>query len=416
LNRGFDAILGNPPFLNQLEKATASTGAMAAVVHARSGGVIRGYTDLSATFLLMSARWLASGGHLVLVQPQSFLAARDAAPVRRTILVQCALRSLWVSNEHVFEDAAVYVCAPTLWRDGPRRGELARSVTARFEALPSREINQDELAVGETWSHLAAAAGGIPELSLDDHSELATIAEATADFRDQYYGLAGFLVEDSDVPAERRCAAECPAIITTGLVDLAECLWGRTSTRILKRKWQAPRVDRVRMRRDGSLGAWLDQRLVKKVMLATQTRILEVFVDELGEFVPSIPLLTVTPKVPDDLWRVASVLASPVSAAVAMCKYAGTALSADAIKLSAAQVARLPLPRSEVIWQAGCEQLRIAHQSHESGRRTEALRVFGQTMSRAYGLEPDVSEQVYRWWVGRLVGKDHFEEDQYAEV
>jgi hypothetical protein len=402
MTAGFDVILGNPPFLNQLETATVSTGAMANIVHLRSDGVIRGYTDLSATFLMMGSRWLASGGRLVLVQPQSFLAARDAAPVRTALLKDCSLTSLWVSNEHVFDDAAVYVCAPALQRDAPRSVELQRSATAKFNPLPRRPLDMDDLAQEETWSHLAAAASGVPELELRATVELGTVAEVTADFRDQYYGLDGFLLEDADVPEDRRHPGECPAIVTTGLIDLAECLWGQSSTRILKRKWQAPRVDRVRMNAAGSLGTWLTERLVPKVLVATQTRVLEVWVDDSAELVPSIPLLTVTPKPGSDIWLVAAAVASPVSAAVALCKYAGAALNADAIKLSASQLSRLPLPAEHARWQEGAQYLRVAHAARAPAERVQALLKFGDALSRAYGLRDSDAARVFQWWKERL--------------
>jgi hypothetical protein len=402
MSGGFDAILGNPPFLNQLETATASSGAMSNIVHARSGGVIRGYADLSATFLMMGSRWLGPGGRLAFVQPQSFLAARDAAPVRRAILAECALTSLWVSNEHVFDDASVFVCAPAFQRGGPRCTDVRRSSTASFVDLPSRSVLMDELLDAETWSHLVAAASGIPEVEILGTAELGSIADVTADFRDQYYGLDGFLVEDADIPAARRNRSDCAVVLTTGLVNLAECLWGKRPTRILKRKWHAPRVDRSRMDASGTLGPWLSKRLVPKVLVATQTRVLEAWVDERADVVPSIPLLTVTPRGATDLWLVAAAVASPVSTAVSLCRYAGAALNADAIKLSAAQVSRLPLPLDADAWRRGAGHLREAQMSSDAVGRRAALLQFGESMSRAYGLSGEQASQVMSWWTVRL--------------
>jgi len=407
---GFDCIIGNPPFLNQLENATASTGAMAAIVRLRSDGVVRGYTDLSATFLYFASRWIEHGGRAAMVQPQSLLAARDAAPVRQAVLADCSLTALWISNEHVFEDASVYVCAPTLQRSGPRSGPIARSATAKFLPLPERVIDHDQLAHAETWSHLAAAASGIPEVDLDHLPALSEIAHATADFRDQYYGLEGFLIENDSIDDERRTEAAYPRIITTGLIDLADCQWGTVSTRILKRKWNAPRIDRGRMEREGTLGPWIAARSIPKILLATQTKVAEILVDAQGSLVPSIPLITIMPHRTEDLWMVGAAVASPVASAIALCKYAGAALSADAIKLSATQVLGLPQPCEKARWKSGARFLEAAHAARTTEERHTCLSDFGQQMARAYGLPEVVACEVEQWWVRRLMANSRSEE------
>ncbi|HVM66999.1 MAG TPA: hypothetical protein VMU14_19180, partial [Acidimicrobiales bacterium] len=81
---------------------------------------------------------------------------------------------------------------------------------------------------------------------------------------------------------------------------------------------------------------------------------------------------------------------------------AGTALSADAIKLSAAEVARLPLPADREAWRAGAGAARAAT---EAGRRGDAdgwrgaLATLADAMGDAYGgPEPAVRS----WWWERV--------------
>lgn len=195
---GFAVIIGNPPFLNQLESATVSERGSAAMMQLATEGVVKGYADLSAAFLYCSTQLCCHGGRVTLIQPQSFLAAKDAGPVRCGVLQSNALVGLWVSNEHAFEGVSVFTCAPTIEIGGPRMGRLKRTATVKFTALPEIDIDHDLLATEETWAHLVAAASGIPELEIAAHGTIGDIATATADFRDQYYGLAGFLIEDAD--------------------------------------------------------------------------------------------------------------------------------------------------------------------------------------------------------------------------
>src|SRR3546814_1912082 len=56
-----------------------------AALQARHGDAVQAYTDPAWLFALTAVEQVAPGGHVALVQPQSFLAARDAAAVRRRI-------------------------------------------------------------------------------------------------------------------------------------------------------------------------------------------------------------------------------------------------------------------------------------------------------------------------------------------
>ena len=411
---GFDCVVGNPPFLNQLESSTSIARGLSAIVAKRSHDVIRGYTDASAMFLLIATQIVRRGGRVALVQPQSLLSSKDAAPVRTAVLKEGSLEAMWISNEHVFEGVSVFTCAPTIRMGGPRRSTLARSTGAAFSRLPPMLLDNDALAQEETWAHLAAAARGIPEIALRPSATIATLADATADFRDQYYGLRGFLRESATIrPDEREDACAYPPIVTAGLLDLAECRWGNASTRILKTRWQAPCVDRRMMEDQGTLGPWIRARLVPKILLATQTRVIEVFVDAAARFIPSTPLITITAKQPGHLWRVAAALASPVCTALAMQKYAGAAMSADAIKLSAKQVLSLPLPRNDEAWRDGAAALAAAHDAPSAAARRSHLGRYGGLMCRAYEIAPAASHEIFQWWTARL--GDHRDAASHAE-
>lgn len=403
---GFDVVLGNPPFLNQLEDATVRDRGAAALLRVVSGGAVRGYTDISAAFLLLAARLCAAGGRVALVQPQSLLAARDAARVRAALLARGSLAAVWVANEHVFAGANVLTCVPTFEMGGERRRTLSRSMSGRFTPLPEIRIDNDALAKSETWAHLIAAAVGVPEFAFEADGMIGTHARATADFRDEYYGLKGFLVEDDELAGRARSPDTAyPPVVTSGLIDLAACRWGGRSTRLHRSTWQAPRVDRERMRREGSLGAWIDQRLQPKIILATQTKVMEVFVDERGRYLPSTPLISVVPRVGDRIWHVAAALASPVVTAIALQRYLGAGLSANAIKLSAGQVLRLPAPSDGHAWNRAAVLFERVH-SVQGPDRAELLSAFAVESVNAYSLAPGDAERVIGWWTGRLARED----------
>lgn len=392
---GFDAVIGNPPFLSQLARATTASRDAAGLLRAKSEGVVQGYSDISAAFLWESVRISRSGGRVALVQPLSVLATRDAGRVRASIAREAALTSLWVTSRPVF-DASVLTCVPAILKGGARRGWLHRSRGPAFESMPDVEIDMDVLAAQETWSPLAAEAWGVPRCVYHTSGTIGDLADATADFRDEYYGLAGCIVEDEDVA--RGALDRFPALVTSGLIDLAELRWGSVTTRIHKRAWRAPRVDRAALAHDARMAAWIERRLVPKILLATQTRAVELIVDEAGELLPTTPTISVTVHDPASIWLVAAALASPVATAACVTRYAGSGMSAHALKLSASQLRGLPLPTDRRAWERAAKAIREAMNAPDDEARRRALRRFGHASLEAYDVDAEGRRALGRWW------------------
>lgn len=384
---GFDVVVGNPPFLNQLQRFTAHAAGVAARLNERSRGALRPYTDVSAVFLHRAVERVRPGGRIGLVQPQSLLAARDAAGVRAHLADSCALEAVWASDVPVFA-ANVITCAPVL------RRAAHQMAVRRFHGPAFGEL--EPLTVPDlrgSWAFLLAEGLGIPAVRLPrDHGVLADIADCTADFRDQYYGLAPYVHEAEDAPA----GAVAP-LVTSGLIDPARSWWGERTTRFLKRRWDAPVIGLDALRDDTKLHRWASRRLVPKVLVGTQGKVVEAVADEHGTWLPSVPTITVVPD-PAELWHVLAVLLAPPVAAEAAAEYAGTALSMRAIKLSASQVGRLPLPGDRGPWDRAAEAVRRAQ--HEPDLRLQHLVEAASLMCAAYGVD----EESLDWWRERVPG------------
>lgn len=348
----FDAVVGNPPFLGQLKRRTAG----------QRGG-IGAYTDTSAVFLHRALGLVAPGGVVALVQPLSVLGARDAGPVREQVAASGAVTDLWVTDRPVFRGTAVLACVPVV-RVGATGGPTP-----------------------DDWGRLAAPSFGIPVARFTSGTgTLGDLASCTADFRDQYYGL---------VPHVRDGGPGTP-LITSGLIEPAACEWGRRPTRFARRRYDAPVVD-VAAVREGPLASWVDARLVPKVLVAGQGRVVEAVADENGEWLPSVPVVTVVPRDPADLWRVLAVLLAPPVVADAAARYLGTGLAPGSIKVSARQLAALPLPADEDAWLAGACLARWA-QHAEPAERASLLAEAGAAMTAAYGGP----HPALGWWQDRV--------------
>lgn len=381
-----DLVIGNPPFLSQLSSGTAATKEYRLALKRRFGDALGSYTDPAAIFMLSAVeRVRVDGGIACLIQPVSFLASRDASAIRARLIEEAVLEELWLALERVF-DAGVDVCAPVLVRGGRE---------ASTTVLTGREMTEfataDAPTPGQSWSTFLALTRSVPIPVLQSAGTLGDIAEATADFRDQFYGVSPHVVDE---PAG---GADLPRLATVGLIDPAHFMWGRRHTKIGGRQFETPRV--VLADLDDKLQRWARSRLVPKLLLATQSRVLEVIVDEQGDLLPSVPVVTIT-TTPDRLWHVAACISSPPVAAWAFHEYLGTALSVDALKLSPTQVKTLPLPVDDDAWREGSDAFREASNATDSLERDAALSRMGTAMCRAYGVDPD--GPIRQWWAGRM--------------
>lgn len=383
----FTLVAGNPPFLNQLQSGTARRGAH---VDAAAGLGAAGapYADTSALFLAHGLDLVRHGGRVVLLQPQSVLVARDAGAVRAHVLGRATLRALWWSDRSVFE-ADVRVCAPVLERGPAAGGAAARTQLYQGGAVAPGPVVAAPVA-GETWGGLVAGLLGVPAVSLDGTRRLRDVAHASAGFRDEYYGLVG-AVHDVHVPPP----PDALRLVTCGLVDVLASAWGTRPARFARAKYAAPAVDPARL--DARTRAWVDAQRVPKVLVATQTKVIEAYVDEVGVDVPCTPVIAVHAPV-DRLWHVAAALSAPCISAHALALVAGAALSAQAIKLAARQVLDLPLPVDDAAWAEGAALAKAAAGAPAGPARTELLDRMGVVMDHAYG---GADPAVLAWWRDR---------------
>lgn len=350
-----DVVVGNPPFGGQLAGATVRDADSMAAAE-RILGRPSGYADTAGVFLVRALDAVRDGGSVVFVQPVSVLGARDASIVHDA--VGSALESIWLPDRQLF-DASVHVCAPVLRRG--RAGAIRR------------------------WTDLAADAMGVPDIELHG-APLSTMADATAGFRHEFYEVAAAVREsdDADGISETR-----PRLVTVGLIDPAHLLWGERSATVAGVTYRRPVVDVDALTTSFAL------RGRPKVLVATQTRIIEAVADHDGSSWPSVPVISVLPRDDVDLdLLLAALLAPPVSVWAAR-RATGTARSIGAVRLTAAQVLQIPLPVDADLWRAGADHL------HRHGR--DRIEVAARLLTRAHGLDDDEVEAVMAWWVERSV-------------
>ncbi len=383
---GFDLVVGNPPFLNRLRRAQAPDREYAARLRARFGAHAGGYADVAGVFLAQAVEIVRPGGVVAFVLPRSLLSTRDANAIRQVVARRAALETVWWSDDdNLFDHARVRVCAIVVVRDR-EQAAIGRFRDRAWRSVAPLAASDFDAAAASGWGSLTDDGDGDWMLGGNAAGTIGDLAAVTADFRDQYYGIVPY-VREGGGPHQ---------LVTCGTIDPLTSLWGQRPVRFAKRTWAAPTVDAAALRADApALRSWLDARTVPKVLVATQTRIVECTVDVDGSCVPCVPVVTVVPA-PDHLWRVAAALSAPVVTRLALRSYRGAARSIDAIKLSAQQIAALPLPADPDAWERATALATVL----ASGRRsTDQWRAFAVAANAAYGID---DAGLVAWWLDRL--------------
>ena len=299
---------------------------------------------LHARFLALAARTATRS--VAMVVPQSVLATNDGR-VARHAAVEAGFGVASVTRLEGVFDASVDACVVVLGRGAP---------------VPQ----------GPTWSSLLV--DDVPEVSLGG-SALGERCEVVAGFRQHYYGLRGHVHDGGDgLP-----------LVTSGSIDPAS--WGGRSVRFDGARFEDPRVSLDGV--DEPVRSWFRSLLRPKVVVATQTRVIEAAAHPRGEVVPSVPVISVMPHDPARVWHVLAVLLAPPVSAWAIRSWGGTALSSSAVKLGAPQVRLVPVPAPCPAWDDAASILRSRGSLLDAGRR----------MCDAYA----VGEEVLAWWAARLL-------------
>lgn len=365
---GFDLIVGNPPFQGQLRRGTARSAAERASLRGRFGDAAKGYVDSAALFLLAGCDELAVGGVMCLLQPRPTAVATHAAAVRAHV-AEVGVVDTWWTNRQVF-DAAVDVWAPVVMRDPPD------------VALVSA------LRAPGGWADHVADSVGLPPLGEVPGTPIGSLAAVTAGFRDQFYGVIPHASEEADAPdAVARLA-------TVGSLDPLRCTWGRTPVTFASRQWERPVVTAAALD-DPVVGRWVGSQLVAKVLVATQTRVIEAFADHDGSYLGVTPTISVVTD-PELVGPIAVALCGPVLSLLARRRHGGGGLGGS-LRLSAAAVRGLPLPVDPEPWRRAVELASEA--SVGSGRVPWAA--IGERLCAAHRVDDPA---VLEWWLAELAG------------
>ena len=190
---------------------------------------------------------------------------------------------------------------------------------------------------------------------------------------------------------------EVAPLVTSGALDWAGCAWGDRTTRFAKRRWHAPVVDAGRLAgAPPAARRWVERTRQPKLVVATQTRVVEAAVDTGGRWVPSVPALAVLPDAdsPVGVWHLAAAVLSPAATAWLARRSAGTGLERGALKVAAPDLAALPLPEEGEAWDAAAAALATFAAGPTAPGAGALLDRYLGAVAAAYGTAAPLD----RWW------------------
>jgi hypothetical protein len=181
---------------------------------------------------------------------------------------------------------------------------------------------------------------------------------------------------------------ELRRLVTSGSIGVGTSSWGTVRTRFARKGWDRPVVDAAAVARaDPTLGRWLALLDHPKVLVASQTRVIEAVADPGGRWVPSVPVVAVVPHDGRDVHRVAAALCAPPVSAWAAARASGTGMSSATMRVSTALVLAAPLPVDGDGWDDAAQLLRAGD-----------LDRFPEVATAMYDLPTGPAEAVCTWW------------------
>lgn len=374
-----ELVIGNPPFQGQLFDHTARDASAGEALRERYGTAVTAYVDTALLFLLAGARALDEGGVLAMIQPWSALSTSHGTAAREAVLSSAHLRAAWVPDARVF-DAEVDVWAPVL-----SGGAAPSSVEVRHGADTLRISPM----VDGNWARIAAAVNGVPEVEPRGAGCVGDVAVAVSGFRDEFYVTASAIHEAGD-PSGPSAGADRMRVVTSGAIDPFTVDWGGEPMRIARRSWSHPVVSLASLNElKPRVATWARRQRGPKVVVANQTRVIEVAADHVGDLLAITPVVAVVPHDPSVAGLLAAALSAPSLSALLHHRRGGAGQSKSGLRISASDLLELPMPEDLAALSPVLDAVERGAPWPEVGRLADA----------AFGVEDPA---VIEWWVGRL--------------
>ncbi|OLP20322.1 hypothetical protein BST81_00880 [Leptolyngbya sp. 'hensonii'] len=388
---GFDAVIGNPPFLDaELMVEHWPEQRRYCASHYRTAS---GNWDLFCVFIEKAIALCKPGGFTSLVVPNKLGSARYAAPARQLLALDNQLLSIRDYSMAGIFPASVYPIVYVTQKQPPQAGAMVRVE----QVHPGKPPIVRELACDRHFKQPERPwpifAGALPLTLLDQIQTrfpmLGSIAEVCgAATVGEAYQLQPLLQE-----AGADAAGALP-VVNSGTIDRYHLLWGQKPFRYLGQRYQRPVLERHRLqvlspRRQ-------EQVLQPKIIVAGMSKILECGVDLAGQVLAGKSTTIVRSSL--NLLHLLGLLNSRLLTLIYQSLFGGDRLQGGYLRIGPPQLRALP------IWVPNLADP-IDQQHHETLiRLVERMLVLQQEPDEAMQPEIDRLDQAIDHLVCSLYG------------
>ncbi len=342
---GFDAIVGNPPFGNRIERATALDSSFKRYAAAQYAPFAQGAGDYCLLFWARALlHLLAPAGVYGWLSPTALLS--DLKSWQAWVHAHARPTALILYPADLFPAARIRTTGYC-----GRRGQASdvtvvdhdtaggpSSMTRPWPASPARwyEVTQ-QLAVPGAPSRYPGQErewdmAPLDALPIRLHAGCATGAA---------YQLAPLVTDDAGGPGAR--------LVTTGALDRYDCTWGRAPTRYLHKTYDCPRWPTANRGCDipAAVTYALERQRGPKILIGGLTPVLECWLDMRGDAAGVVSTWVVAPGegvTLDGLFMLLTVLNSATFSRIYMGRYGARSMSGRHTTIYKQALREMPCP------------------------------------------------------------------------
>lgn len=371
----YDAVIGNPPFGNAIERRTARSAGYAAEMRRLYPEFARGAYDYCLLFFALAARLLAPEGRYGLIGPTALLS--DAKPWQRFMHEQMRPRLLFLYPVDRFGEARIRTTAFV-----GARGPCEQVEVRDYDGGQAPKTRRWSEGAG-TWFEDAREA-----LTITGAQRLRDVAEVFAGCTTgAAYRLAPLVTEARQAGARGGGLR----LVTTGALDRYRCKWGDEPIRFLGRDFARPLWPQEGPR--DVLAAVARQRR-PKILLGGLTSVLEAWFDVEGEAGGVVSTWVILPRPEADTWALLALLNSATLSRLYMARHGAKSMSGRQTTIGKPALLDLPLPDL-----ARCRELGLrARALQEQALDDSADHELHLATARLLGRSQAQAQEDLAWW------------------
>lgn len=347
IEKGFDIVIGNPPYIDS-ESMTRNDPAQRAALTAQYS-VAKGNWDLFVVFIEHAVRSLANGGTLSFIVPNKLIAAKYTETLRKYLLERSILTIRDYSRFKVFKEADVYpvvmVCSNT--QDASNKVTMATvSPDDISELLIQNEVDRGIFSSDIYWDRYFSPKDTLNLLiKMSKQKRLnrycktilgaSTVSEA---YRIKEY------IRDED--AGSNSSKEVKKFINTGTIDPYTSKWATVKTQYIKQGYVRPVISDEDIAKISETR--LSQSKSEKIIIAGMSNKLEAIYDN-GEIIAGKSTSIILPNqlIDIELKLLLAILNSRATSFWFFNYFKSLAMAGGYININQNELMQLPIPSFE---------------------------------------------------------------------